>query len=141
MTTAGRVVAVCGLTAAGELGLWAATLDRPAAVLSSALVMAAFLVGPPAFLALIAWRRQGHPVWPRRFLVLACVLGVVGLAVLGWDCYRYQTDAEFRKVRNMNAVVVPLGQWAAVLAVWVVVVVSEAREKRATAGTGPKQSR
>jgi hypothetical protein len=133
MTTAGRVVAVCGLAAAGELGLWLAALDAPAAVLPAGLLLAAFLVGPVLFLALLAWRRKGHPVRPRRFLVLALLLAAVGLGVLGWDCYRYRTDPEFRTVRNMNGVVVPLVQWAAVLAVWVGVVVRETREKRAAA--------
>jgi hypothetical protein len=133
MTAARWVLVVCALAAAGEVGLWAAALDRPAAVLPAGVLLAAFLAGPLAFLALLAWRRRTHPAWPRRFLVPAAALAVVGLGVLGWDCYRFHTDPEFRKVRNMNGVVVPLGQWAAVLAVWVVVVVHESREKRAAA--------
>lgn len=134
------VLVVCALAAAGEVGLWAAAIDNPASVMPAGAVIAAFLAGPPAFVALLAWRRRAHPVWPKRFLVLAVVLGVAGLAVLGWDAYRFRTDAEFRKERNMNGVLVPLVQWAGVLAVWAAVALSEAREKRAAAAAGGPHS-
>jgi hypothetical protein len=131
MTVARWVVIVCGLTAVGEVGLWAATIDRVASIMPAGLVLVVFLIGPPVFLGLLAWRRRAHPVWPRRFLALATGLALVGLGILGWDCYRYHTDPEFRKVRSMNGVLVPLGQWVAVLAIWLVVVIREGREKRA----------
>lgn len=130
MTAARRVVLACGVAAAGEVGLWAAALDRRL-LGPMAGVLVAFLVGPLLFLALMAWRRRARPAWARRFLALAAVLGAAGLGVLGWDCYRYHTDPEFRNVRSMNAVLVPLGQWAAVLLVWLLVVACEAHEKRA----------
>ena len=135
MTAARGVVLACGLTAAAEVALWAATIDRVASVMPAGLLLVAFLVGPPGFLAMLAWRRRTHPLWPRRFLLLAAVLAVAGVGVLGWDCYRYHTDPQFRAVRSMNAVLVPLGQWAAVLAVWLAAVVGEARERRAAAAT------
>ena len=72
----------------------------------------------------------------RRKLILSISIPllVTYIGLLGWDYYRYRADPEFRKVGGMNAVLVPLGQWAAVLAVWLVVVVGEGRERRAAAG-------
>ena len=137
MTAARWVVLVCVVAAAGEVGLWAAALDRVALSPSAMAVAVGFLAGPPVFLALVAWRRRARPGWVRRLLALAVVVAAAGLGVLGWDCYRFHTDAEFRKLRNMNAVVVPLGQWLAVLAAWLLVVAREAHEKR-TEATPPQ---
>lgn len=95
-----------------------------------------FLIGPPLFLALVAWRRQNHPVRSRLLFGTAALVAVGGLCVMGFDFYRFSTDAQFRKSPGMNGLLVPLGQWAVIVAVWLYLVVQEGREKRAEEKAG-----
>ena len=90
----------------------------------------AFLMGPPLFLAMLAWRRRTHPERSRVLFIVAAVIAVGGFAVLGYDLYRFNTDRQFRLKPNMNNVIVPLVQWGIVGAVWLWLVIAEAREKR-----------
>src|SRR5687768_1956895 len=82
-----------------------------------------FLVGPPLFLAVLAWRRREHVKRSRVLFVVGAVVAVGGFAVLGYDFYRFSTDRQFRRAPNMNHVLVPLVQWCAVGGVWVWLVI------------------
>lgn len=90
-----------------------------------------FLVGPPLFLAMLAWRRREHALRSRALFVVAAMCAVGGLSVLGFNYYRFRTDPRMRREINMMHLIVPLAQWAAIMAVWLWLVVTEAREKRA----------
>jgi len=96
----------------------------------------ALLVGPPLFLALVAWRRQNHPARSRLLFGVAAVVAVGGLGVLGLDLYRFSTDPEFRKTPSTNGLLVPLVQWALIVVVWLVLVVQESRERHTTEKAG-----
>jgi hypothetical protein len=95
-----------------------------------------FLLGPPLFLAVLAWRRRNHPARSRLLFGTAAAVAVGGLCVMGFDFYRFSTDAQFRKSPGMNGLLVPLGQWAVILVVWLYLVVQEGREKRAAEKAG-----
>lgn len=95
------------------------------------ILLFAFLVGPPIFLAMLAWRRRTHEQRTRVLFYVAVAIAVGGLAVLGYDYYRFHNDRQFRMTPNMNHVLVPIIQWVVVGAVWVWLVVAEGREKRA----------
>jgi hypothetical protein len=90
----------------------------------------AFLIGPTLFLAMLAWRRREHAERSRVLFAVAAVVAVGGFAVLGYDLYRFNTDRQFRLTPNMNGLLVPLVQWCVVGAVWLWLVIVEAREKR-----------
>jgi len=96
----------------------------------------AFLLGPPLFVALLAWRRRTHPVRSRVLFGLAAVIAIGGLSVLGFDLYRFDTDPQFRQTPNMHGLIVPMVQWGVIGVVWLWLVVQEAREKRAAAEPG-----
>lgn len=117
-------------TALGEAALVALRTTDWSNVGAQVLLFA-FLVGPPLFLAMLAWRRRTHPQCSRVLFFVAAIVAVGGFAVLGYDLYRFHNDPQFRRVANMNGVLVPLVQWGAVGVVWVWLVVAEAREKRA----------
>lgn len=130
MTRHAREAVSLALAAAlGEAALVALMSDwsQPGA---SALVIG-FLLGPPLFLALAAWRRRTHPTRSRVLFGVAVVLAAGGLGVLGFDLYRYGSDPQFRRTANMNRVLVPVVQWAVLVAVWVIMTAQEMREKRA----------
>ncbi len=136
-------------TAIGETALRALVTTEWSNV-GAQILLFAFLIGPPLFLAMLAWRRRTHRERSRVLFVVAAVVAVGGFAVLGYDFYRFSTDRQFRQTPNMNGVTVPLVQWGVVGAVWVWLVVAEAREKRAArrsaqsagapASTNPSQS-
>jgi hypothetical protein len=92
----------------------------------------AFLLGPPLFLALLAWRRRERAGRTRVLFVVAILIAVGGLGVLGFNLYRFGTDPQFRKEPNTSGLLVPLAQWAVVMGVWFWLVAAEAREKLAT---------
>lgn len=123
-------VALSIATAVGEAVLVALRTTEWANVGALALLFS-FLVGPPLFLALVAWRRRTHPERSRVLFGVAAILAVGGFAVLGYDLYRFNTDRQFRLKPNMNGLIVPLVQWGAVGAVWLWLVIAEGREKRA----------
>jgi hypothetical protein len=101
----------------------------------------AFLIGPPLFLALLAWRRRTHPARSRLLFVAAVLVAIGGLGVLGFDLYRFKTDPQFRKTPNMNGVIVPFVQWGVIVVVWLGLVIQEGREKRAAReATQPAQA-
>ena len=126
-------------TAIGETALRALVTTEWSNVGAQVLLFA-FLVGPPLFLAMLAWRRRTHRDRSRVLFIVAAVVAVGGFAVLGYDCYRFQTDRQFRQTPNMNGVTVPLVQWGAIGAVWVWLVIAEAREKRAARQSAQDQN-
>ena len=116
-------------TALGESALLALVTTEWSNVGALALLFA-FLAGPPLFLAVLAWRRRTHPARSKVLFGTVAVVAVGGFAVLGYDLYRFNTDRQFRLMPNMNGLIVPLVQWVVVGAVWLWLVVAEAREKR-----------
>ena len=125
-----EAISLAAATALGEAALQALQTADGATVGSAALLFA-FLVGPPLFLALLAWRRRDHRERSRVLFGVAVAVAVGGLGVLGFDLYRFSTDPQFRRTPNMNGLIVPLVQWGAIGAVWLGLVVQEGREKRA----------
>ncbi len=127
-----EAISLAAATALGEAAIQAFMTTEWADVGSLALVFA-FLIGPPLFLALLAWRRRTHRDRSRLLFGVAIAVAVGGLGVLGFDLYRFSTDPQFRKTPNMNGLIVPLVQWVVVAAVWLWLVVQEGREKREAA--------
>ena len=123
-------IAVCVVMAVCELAAVASMIEDWAALLPALLLPVAFLLGPPAFLMLIAWRRRGHEQRSALVLGLTLIVAAVGLGILGYDAYCYRTDAAFRLRGHNDVVWVPLGQWAGVLLVWLLLVCQEEREKK-----------
>ena len=125
-----EAISLAAATALGEVLLQALMITDWSQVGSVAFVLA-FLVGPPLFLALLAWRRRDHAARSRVLFGVAGVVAVGGLGVLGLDLYRFSTDAQFRRTPNMHGLIVPLVQWGVIAAVWLWLVIQEGREKRA----------
>ena len=125
-----EAVSLAAATALGEAALYALVTTDGSNVGSVALLFA-FLVGPPLFLALLAWRRRAHRDRSRLLFGVAVAVAVGGLGVLGLDLYRFSTDPQFRQTPNMHGLIVPLVQWGAIVAVWLWLVVQEGRETRA----------
>lgn len=124
-----EAISLAVAAAVGEAALLACMTDwsQPGANL----LVHGFLVGPPLFLALTAWRRRAHPQRSRVLFGVAVVVAVGGLGALGVELYRFSTDAQFRCTPSMTRVVVPLVQWAVILAVWVWLVFGEMKDRRA----------
>jgi drug/metabolite transporter (DMT)-like permease len=116
------------VTAAGEAVLQALVTSDWANPGSHALLFA-FLIGPPLFLALLAWRRRKHPARSRLLFGVAALIAVGGLGVLGYNLYQFHTDPRFATTENMSGLIVPLAQWGLVMAVWLGLVIVEGREK------------
>lgn len=131
-----ETVSLAAATAVGEAALLA-LMTTDWSNVGAQLLLFAFLVGPPLFLAVLAWRRKDHAARSRVLFVVAAAAAAGGLCVLGHDLYRFSTDPAFRRTPNMNHVLVPVVQWCAVGAVWVWLVVAEAREKRAARPPSP----
>ena len=125
-----EAISLAAAAALGEALLQALMITDWSQVGSVAFVLA-FLVGPPLFLALLAWRRRDHAARSRVLSGVAGVVAVGGLGVLGLDLYRFSTDAQFRRTPNMHGLIVPLVQWGVIVAVWLWLVIQEGREKRA----------
>jgi hypothetical protein len=125
-----EAISLAVATALGEAALQALVISDWSSPGAHALLFA-FLVGPPLFLALLAWRRREHAGRARALFVVAVLIAVGGLGVLGFNLYRFNTDPQFRRERNTSGLVVPLAQWAAVVGVWLWLVAAEAREKLA----------
>jgi hypothetical protein len=116
------------LAAAGEVGLLAAAITDWPPFFPEGLAFLVFLVGPPAFLSVVAWRRRAHPARSRFLFVVAVVVAVVGLAT---SVIHLTADTETRRGNwLLNPAVVPLAQWLVVLAAWLRVTAAESREKR-----------
>lgn len=125
-----ETVSLGAATAIGETALLALVTTDWSSVGAHALLFA-FLIGPALFVALLAWRRREHAARSRVLFVAAVVVALIGFAILGADLYRFNTDPAFRRTPNSHATSVPLAQWAIVGLVWVWLVITEAREKRA----------
>ena len=125
-----EAISLAAATALGEAVLQALVTSDWSNPAQHALLFA-FLVGPPLFLALLAWRRSEHERRSRLLFVVAVLVAVGGLGALGFNLYRFSTDAAFRKEPNTTGLVVPLAQWAVVMGVWFWLVVREGAERRA----------
>jgi hypothetical protein len=131
MTRHAREAVSLGVAAAiGEIALLA-LMTTDWSNVGAQLLLFAFLAGPPLFVSVMAWRRKEHAERSRVLFFTAAAVAVGGLAVLGFDLYRFSTDRQFRQTPNMNHVLVPIVQWVAVGAVWGWLVVVEGQEKRA----------
>ena len=126
-----RTVALCAAAALGELALLAGVTPDVSGLFPSGLVLIGFIVGPPLFLALVAWRRRTHEARARVLFAVAAVVAVAGLMLLGFDLYRYRTDPRFRLTPGRNPLLLPLVQWLVVLAAWLPTVAAERREQKA----------
>lgn len=131
-----RTLAVCGLAAAGELGLVLSMADVSQFQAFDVLPLV-FLVGPPAFLALLAWRRRAHPDRERLLAGLALGIASFGVAALGVAAFRFHGAPPDGRHPGVAPLAVPLVQWVAVLAVWVVLIRRESREIRASSLPSP----
>lgn len=125
-----EAISLAAAAAIGEAALLA-LMTTDWANVGGQVLLFAFLVGPPLFLAVVVWRRRTHPQRTRVLFFAAVAVAVGGLAVLGYDYYRFHNDPQFRRTPNMNHVLVPIVQWVAVGAVWAWLVVVEWGEKRA----------
>jgi hypothetical protein len=125
-----EAISLAGATAIGETALQA-LMTTEWTQIGALVILFAFLIGPPLFLALLAWRRRTHPARTRLLFGVAAVVAVGGLGVLGFDFYRFSTDPQFRKTPHMNGLLVPMGQWILVAAIWMWLVIQDARENRA----------
>ena len=125
-----RTVVLCALTAVGEFALMAGVTPDLSASFPGGLLLVGFAIGPPLFLALMAWRRKGHAERVRVLFAVAVVVAVAGLGLLGYDFYRYRTDAAFRMRAGRNPMLLPLVQWLVVLAAWVPMVAAERHERK-----------
>lgn len=130
MTRATGTVVLALLTAAGEVALSAVAITDWSSPGSHALLFA-FLAGPLAFLALMAWRRRAHAGRTKVLFAVALLCALGGLRALGWRAYRFHTVPEAKFERSDVGLAVPLVQWGAILIVWFWLVITEAREKRA----------
>jgi hypothetical protein len=122
-------VAIALLAAGGEVALAWATAEAWAP--EGTPLLLAFLAGPLAFLALVAWRRRDHPARSKLLFRLTTVLAALGLGVLTFDFVRFRNEPPGRHVPHAHPLILPLVQWLAVLAVWITLVIKEGREKRA----------
>src|SRR5262249_24548901 len=113
-TVARWTIALCLLAAAAEAGLGCTST---AGVSPGDAAGFLFVVGPDLPLALFAWRQRGPPAVSWGLLVVAAALAAFGLAVFGWDSYRYHTEPPYRKVQRLAVLFVPLVQWAVVVPV------------------------
>ncbi len=121
-------LALAVVTAIGEIACQLAMTDANTG--DANVLVLAFLAGPLAFLAMLAWRRRAHASRSRVLFFVALAVAIGGLVVFGFDCYRYRTDAAVRLKPNMNGLIVPIVQWVAILAVWLWFVRQESRDKR-----------
>jgi hypothetical protein len=131
-----EAISLAAATALGEVAMLA-LMTTDWSQVGAVVLLFVFLIGPPLFLALLAWRRRTHPKRSRILFATAVVVAVGGLGVLGFNLYRFSTDPAFRRTPNMAGLIVPLVQWGVIMVVWVKLVVSETREKRA-AGQAPQ---
>lgn len=127
-----EAISLAVATALGEATLQALVTTDWSLVVPLVLLFA-FLVGPPLFLALLAWRRRTHPGRSRLLFAITILIAIGGLGALGINLYRFNTDPQFRKTPNMIGLIVPLVQWGVILAIWVFLAVAEGREKRGQA--------
>jgi prepilin signal peptidase PulO-like enzyme (type II secretory pathway) len=95
-------------------------------------LLLAFLAGPLLFLALITWRRNRHPTRSLLCFAVALLVSTAGIGLLVNDYVRLRTGPPMERTTYGNPVLIPLGQWLAVVALWAGLVVVESREKRAT---------
>lgn len=131
-----EAISLAVAAALGEAALLALITDW--SQVGANLFVFGFLVGPPLFLALSAWRRRAHPGRSKLLFWVAVGVAVGGLGALGIEAYRYSTDAEFRKTPSATRMLVPVVQWAVILVVWVYLVLQEMRDRRAA--KNPPQS-
>lgn len=88
-----RTATLCGVTAAGELALLAGVASGINLVSPGGAMLLSFVLGPPLFLALLAWRRRSHLARGRLLFAAAVVVAGLGFGLLGYDLYRHRADA------------------------------------------------
>lgn len=113
----------CGITAVVE-AIIVVAITEPAILL--------FVLGPLAFLALIAWRRRAHVARARRLHGIAVGIGMFGIASFG-VAFILQRNNPAPEAVPIAPLVVPVVQWLIVLWAWIGIARQEAREKRAGA--------
>jgi hypothetical protein len=123
-----RAIILAAVTAAGEAALQALVTTDWSNAKSQALLFA-FLLGPPLFLALLTWRRRNYEGRSRLLFGVAALVALGGLGALGFNLYRFHTDPQFRTAENTSSLVIPLSQWGLIMAVWLILVAVEGREK------------
>jgi hypothetical protein len=85
-------------------------------------------IGPYLLLALFAWWHRGRRAASWVLFAVAVGLSAWGLWVFGMDSYRYHSEPHYRMIQRMDVFVVPLWQWAVVLAVGLALRVSRRAE-------------
>ncbi len=131
MTVAMGTIAICLSAAAVETVLGCTST---AGITPSDAITVLLVIGPYCLLGLFAWlhRRKKAVSWV--LLSAAVALAAWGLYVYSVDSYRYHTEPTYRLVQRVAAFVVPLIQWAAVLAVGLGLLVLKSRHKDASSG-------
>jgi len=114
-----RTILACIITAAVETALVLSLVEPPILL---------FVLGPLAFLALIATRRKTHLVRIRRLHGAAVGIGMFGIASLG-AAFLFRRNDPQGEALPLAPAIVPLVQWFVVLFVWVSIARAEAREK------------
>lgn len=116
-----RTLAICGITAVVEAVLLLTMADP---------MLLFFVIGPPAFLAVIAWRRRTHLARSRRLAGVAIGVGAFGIAAFGIASLQFHLNQQPDRAASLAPLLVPLVQWLAILAMWIAIVRQESREKR-----------
>ena len=116
-----RTLAICGITAVFEAVLLLTMADP---------MLLFFVIGPPAFLAVIAWRRRTHAAYSRRLAGVAIGVGAFGIAAFGIASLQFHLNQQPDRPASLAPLLVPLVQWLAILAMWIAIVRQESREKR-----------
>lgn len=115
-----KTLLACGITAVVET-IIVLSIAEPAILL--------FVLGPIAFLTLIAARRKANAARARRLHGVAVGIGMFGIASFGVAFLTHRRDAAPDAV-PIAPLVVPVVQWLVVLWVWIGIARQESREKR-----------
>ena len=115
-----KTLLACGIAAAVE-SLILVSIAEPALLL--------FVLGPLAFLLVIAWRRRTHLARARRILGVAVGVAAFGIAGLGVAFLMHQNNPQ-PDSPPLAPTFVPLAQWLVVIYVWIAIARQESREKR-----------
>lgn len=115
-----RTLAICLLTSMVETTLLL-TMAAP--------VLLLFVLGPPAFLAVIAWRRRTHLARSRRLASIAVSIGAFGIAAMAVAAFLARQNPNPHQA-SIAPLAVPLVQWLFVLFTWIIVAREESRENR-----------
>src|SRR5262245_22118469 len=111
----------CGIAAAVET-LLVLSISEPAILF--------FVLGPLAFVIVIAWRRRTHLARSRRIHGVAVGIASFGIAMFGVAFLMHRRDPQADSA-PVAPLIVPLVQWLVVLYVWIAIARAESREKQA----------